>query len=101
MPNNNAYGDTAGRLDFEGGATGTQRHRPSDPTGEPFAKTPKTTLRAETRGGQYRKGGWDKYELPTDNDGPVGADDLPEFFGRGGNAGAGYNPADYPGGTTA
>lgn len=99
MANNNAYGDTAGRLNCEGGPTGTGRHRPSDPTGEPFAKTPKTTQRAETRQGQYDRGGWDKYEVPTSNDGPE--TDLPEFYGRGGVAKGGYNAAAYPGGSSA
>jgi hypothetical protein len=95
---NRGYDDCDGRFDQDG-PTSTGRERPKDPTGEPFARTPETTLRAETRGGQYRRRGWDKYEMPTTNDGPADADDLQQFYARGGNAGAGYNPAAYPGGS--
>jgi hypothetical protein len=101
MANNNGFGDTAGRLDFDGGATGTQRRRPTDPTGQPFAANPQTVLRAETRMNQYRHGGWDKYEVPTDSDGAMPTGELPEFFARGGNAGGGQDSAAYPGGTVA
>jgi hypothetical protein len=57
----------------------------------------KNVSRAETRGGQYRRGGWDKYEVPSPHE---DAQDLPEFYARGGNADV-HLPADYPGGTTA
>lgn len=97
---NRGYEDTDDRFDLDG-PTGTQRTRPKDPTGEPFARNPATVAQAETRGGQYRRGGWDKYEMPTGNDGPTDDDDLVERYARGGNAGAGYNPASYPGGPDA
>jgi hypothetical protein len=96
---NRGYGDTDNRFDQDG-PTGTQRRRPSDPTGEPFARTPKTVLRAETRQGQHDRGGWDKYEVPTSNEGNS-ADGLVEEFARGGVTQGGYNNAAYPGGTTA
>lgn len=99
MANNNGYGDTAGRLNCSGGATGTQRDRPSDPTDDPFASDVKNVLRAETRAGQFRRGGWDKYEVPMSNEG-VSAKGLPEAYARGGNADT-HLSADYPGGTTA
>jgi hypothetical protein len=94
---NRGFEEAAHRLDFEGGPAGTQRRRPAEPTGEPMADV-KFASRAETRGDQYRRGGWDKYEVPAPN---ADAQDLPEFFARGGNAGAGHNEAAYPGGTTA
>ena len=97
---NRGYTSNVKRLDCEGGPTGTQRERPSDVTGEPFAADPQTTLRAETWGEQYRQGGWDKYERPTGPDGPVPFDDLPEFYARGGNADRNI-AAQHPGGTTA
>jgi hypothetical protein len=84
----------------DAGPTGTQRDRPTDPTGELFAKVPKSALRAETRANQFRHGGWDKYEMPTGNDGPVDSDELPQVYARGGNADT-HLSADYPGGTTA
>lgn len=97
---NQGYVSRNGRMDFEGGPTGTQRERPTDPTGEPFAASPQYTLQAETWGEQYRHGGWDKYERPSGPDGPVDFDELPEFYARGGNADRNI-AAMHPGGTTA
>jgi hypothetical protein len=96
---NRGYDSAVNRLNCEGGSTGTQRQRPSEPTGEPMTKG-EFVAHAETRGGQYRRGGWDKYEMPVGGDHPVDPNDLPEFYARGGNADA-HLPADYPGGTTA
>ena len=101
MANNNGYGDTAGRLNCSGGATGTQRHRPSDPTGDPFARDVKNVLRAETRAGQFRKGGLGQVRAAHEQRRPASLpSDLPQAYARGGNADT-HLSADYPGGTTA
>jgi hypothetical protein len=97
---NAGYTSKSDRLDCEGGPTGTQRRRCSDPTGEPFAADPETTLQAETWGPQYRQGGWDKYERPSGNEGPVPYDELHQTYARGGNADRNI-AAQHPGGTVA
>lgn len=100
MPNN-GHSSPSNRYNPDGPTNTSRRSQASDPTGVEFADV-HCVLRAETRAGQYTRGGWDKYEVPMTNDGDatVGTDGLPAEFARGGNADQ-HLSADYPGGTVA
>lgn len=94
---NNGHSSPSNRFDSSG-PTGVQRRSAvKDPTGINMADG-KFYMRAETRAGQFKRGGWDKYEVPTSNDGD--AKNLTDEFARGGNADT-HLSADYPGGTVA
>lgn len=96
MPNR-GYSDPDSRWD-QSGPTGLQRRSAvKDPTGVKMADG-NFYMKSETRAGQFKRGGWDKYEVPTGNDGDETG--LPEVFARGGNADT-HLSADYPGGTVA
>jgi hypothetical protein len=96
---NRGYDSAVKRFDMENGGGSTKRRREvHDPTGDPMASTTSYSSRAETRGGQFRRGGWDKYEVPTHNGG-TDVEGLVEAYARGGNADT-HLSADYPGGST-
>lgn len=91
------FADDVGRFDTSGSTSVQRRSAVKD------LCDVEDVLKVDSTEAEFRRNGWNKLELPTNNQGQAALNGLKGVQMPGGNAGmnGSHNSADYPGGTVA